>query len=64
MTGAELIEELFKLSIKELEKPVRFPSGEYLGAMGEVKSVTTKPPSGAEGKLSIYLLHYIERKKS
>jgi hypothetical protein len=63
MTGAELIEELFKLSLKELDKPVRFPSGEYLGAMREVKSVTIKPPSGAEWN-SIYLLHYIERKKS
>lgn len=62
MTGVELIRQLEKLSLKDLLKPVRYPTGEYLGSMAEVKSVTTDRPNAAEGVDSIYLLGYGGRK--
>jgi len=62
MTGVELIRRLNRLPMKELVKPVRFPSGEYLGSMREVKSVTTNRPNAAEGPDSVYLLGYERRK--
>jgi len=61
MTGAELIRRLTRLPMKELVKPVRFPTSEYLGAMREVKSITTNRPDSAEGPDSVYLLGYERR---
>lgn len=55
MDGWDLIKELIKLSNKDLNKEVAFPSGEYLGGMTLVKSVTIIRPANAEGLDHIYL---------
>jgi hypothetical protein len=55
MTGFDLMKHLLKLSDKDLDKQVAFPSGEYLGAMKLVRSVTIIRPANAEGPDRIYL---------
>ena len=55
MTGFVLMKELSKLSFKDLDKQVAFPSGEYPGAVKLVNGITIIRPDNAEGPDRIYL---------